>query len=155
MRILTTLVICAAASLAAPVYAQTENERPPASGLQDAPQLRPTAVAIIAMNALPVEVQMQVKAKIAETSKDDMQALRRSIDATPEASSALRAQGLSSAEVVAALVRRRRQADVGHKRRDVSPRRPRASRDGCALAMKQSKGVQDEIVFSRRRTNLG
>jgi uncharacterized membrane protein len=104
MRILTTLVICAAASLAAPVYAQTENERPPASELQDAPQLRPTAVAIIAMNALPVEVQMQLKAKIAQTSKDDMQALRRSIDATPEASSALKSEGLSSAEVIAALV---------------------------------------------------
>ena len=104
MRILTTLVICAAASLAAPVCAQTENERPPASELQDAPQLKPTAVAIIAMNALPVEVQMQLKAKIAQTSKDDMQALRRSIDATPEASSALKAQGLSSAEVIAALV---------------------------------------------------
>ncbi|MFZ2110007.1 MAG: hypothetical protein WAV18_32320 [Roseiarcus sp.] len=47
---------------------------------------------------------MQVKAKMAQTSKDDMQALRRSIDAMPEASSALRAEGLSSAEVVAALV---------------------------------------------------
>ena len=79
-----------------PSGAQTENGRPPASELQDAPQLRPTAVAIIAMNALPVEVQMQVKAKIAQTSMDDMQALRRSIDATPEASSALRAEGFSS-----------------------------------------------------------
>jgi hypothetical protein len=61
-------------------------------------------VAIIAMNALPVEVQLQVKAKIAETNKDDMQALRDSIDATPEATSALKAQGISSAEVIAALV---------------------------------------------------
>ena len=104
MRILTTLLICAAASLAAPVYAQTENERPPANESQGAPQLRPTAVAIIPMNALPVEVQMQVKAKIAETNKDDMQALRDTIDATPEATSALRAQGISSAEVIAALV---------------------------------------------------
>jgi len=103
MRILTTLVICAAASLAAPVYAQTKNEHPPAIQVQDAPHLRPTAVAIIPMNALPVEVQMQVKAKIAQTSKEDMRALRRSIDATPEASSALRAKGLSSAEVIDVL----------------------------------------------------
>jgi hypothetical protein len=104
MRILTTLLICAAASLAAPVYAQTEDERPPANEQGGAPQLKPTAVAIIAMNALPVEVQMQIKAKMAQSSKDDMQALRSTIDATPEASSALRAHGLSSAEVIAALV---------------------------------------------------
>jgi hypothetical protein len=103
MRILTTLVICAAASLATPVYAQTENEHPLANELPGAPQLKPTVVAIIAKNALPVDVQMQVEAKIAQTSKDDMQALRRSIDATPEASSALRAKGLS-AEIIAALV---------------------------------------------------
>ena len=45
-----------------------------------------------------------VRTHSAQTSKDDMQALRRSIDATPEASSALRAQGLSSAAVIAALV---------------------------------------------------
>jgi hypothetical protein len=101
MRILTTLVICAAVSLAAPVYAQAENEGPPANELQGAPQLN---VAIIAMNALPPDAQMQIEATIAQTSKDDMQALRRSIDATPEASLALRATGLSSAVVIAALV---------------------------------------------------
>src|SRR5271163_1928985 len=101
MRIFTTLVICAAVSLAAPVYAQAENEGPPANELQGAPQLN---VAIIAMNALPPDAQMQIEATIAQTSKDDMQALRRSIDATPEASLALRATGLSSADVIAALV---------------------------------------------------
>jgi hypothetical protein len=104
MRIFTTLVICAAVSVSLPVYAQTENERPPANELQGIPQLEPTVVAIIAKNALPVDVQMQVEAKIAQMSKDDMQALRRSIDATPEASSALKAKGLSSAEIIAALV---------------------------------------------------
>src|SRR5258708_35340698 len=35
------------------------------------------------------------------TSEEDMQSLRKSIDATPEAASALKAKGLSSSQVVA------------------------------------------------------
>jgi hypothetical protein len=38
---------------------------------------------------------------IAKTSDEDMQSLRKSIDATPEAASALKAKGLSSSQVVA------------------------------------------------------
>jgi hypothetical protein len=106
MRILTTFVICAAASVAAPIYAQAENEHPPTNELPGDPQVRHTVpnVAIIDMNALPLEVKMQVNAKIAQMSEDDMQTLRSSIDATPEASSALREKGLGSAEVIATLV---------------------------------------------------
>jgi hypothetical protein len=37
----------------------------------------------------------------AQTSEEDMQSLRKSIDATPEAASALKAKGLSSSQVVA------------------------------------------------------
>ena len=38
---------------------------------------------------------------VAQTSEKDIQALRKSIDATPEAASALKAKGLSSSHVVA------------------------------------------------------
>ena len=41
---------------------------------------------------------------IAQASKEDVRALRGSIEATPEASAALKARGLGSDEVVAALV---------------------------------------------------
>ena len=38
---------------------------------------------------------------VAQTSEEDMQSLRKSIDALPEAASALKAKGLSSSQVVA------------------------------------------------------
>ena len=38
---------------------------------------------------------------VAQTSEEDMQSLRKSIDATAEAASALKAKGLSSSQVVA------------------------------------------------------
>ncbi len=38
---------------------------------------------------------------VAHTSEEDMESLRKSIDATPEAASALKAKGLSSSHVVA------------------------------------------------------
>jgi 3-methyladenine DNA glycosylase AlkD len=38
---------------------------------------------------------------VAHTSDEDMQSLRKTIDATPEAASALKAKGLTSSQVVA------------------------------------------------------
>ena len=46
-------------------------------------------------------VRSKVDDVVAHTSEDDMQSLRKSIDATPEAASALKAKGLSSSQVVA------------------------------------------------------
>jgi hypothetical protein len=107
MRRLTMVATCVAVTVAVPAYAQVEKGYPPPNELQDsAPQLRRAApnVTIIALEALPLEIQLQVNATIAQSNKEDMQVLRRSIDAMPEASAALRARGLNSAEVVAALV---------------------------------------------------
>jgi hypothetical protein len=51
------------------------------------------------------DLQPAVRSKIdniiGHTSKEDMQSLRKSIDATPAAASALKAKGLSSSQVVA------------------------------------------------------
>ena len=46
-------------------------------------------------------VRSKIDSIIAHTSKEDMQSLRKSIDATPAAASALKAKGLSSSQVVA------------------------------------------------------
>jgi hypothetical protein len=46
-------------------------------------------------------VRSKVDDIVKHTSEKDMQSLRASIDATPEAASALRAKGLSSSHVVA------------------------------------------------------
>jgi len=45
--------------------------------------------------------QSKVDDVVAHTSEEDMQSLRKSIDATPEAASALKAEGLTSSQVVA------------------------------------------------------
>jgi hypothetical protein len=46
-------------------------------------------------------VRSKVEDVVAKASDDDLQKLRHSIDASPEAVSALKAKGLSSAQVVA------------------------------------------------------
>ncbi|WP_158816664.1 hypothetical protein [Methylocapsa sp. S129] len=107
MRRLTMVAICVAVIVGVPAYAQVEKGYPPSNELQDsAPQLGRAvpSVTIVALETLPLEIQLQVGATVAQSSKEDMQVLRRSIDAMPEASAALRARGLNSAEVVAALV---------------------------------------------------
>lgn len=51
------------------------------------------------------ELQPAVRAKVdelvAHTSDQDIQSLRQSIDATPQAASVLKAKGLSSSQVIA------------------------------------------------------
>jgi uncharacterized membrane protein len=101
------VVTCVAVTVAVPAYAQLERGDTPSNELHDsAPQLRRDApnVTIVALETLPLEIQLQISATIAQSNKEDMQVLRRSIDAMPEASAALRARGLDSAQVVAALV---------------------------------------------------
>jgi 3-methyladenine DNA glycosylase AlkD len=46
-------------------------------------------------------VRSKVENVAAQTSEDDLRSLRSSIDATPEAASALKAKGLTSSQVVA------------------------------------------------------
>jgi hypothetical protein len=46
-------------------------------------------------------VRAKVDEVVAQTSEEDLQLLRKSIDATPEAASALKAKGLSSSQFVA------------------------------------------------------
>ena len=107
MQKLTTLVICAAATIAAPLGAHAADRYLPANTLQESapgPGSAIPNVTIIALNALPFDMQLQVGATVAHANKDDIQVLRSSIDATPEASAALKARGMSSAEVIAALV---------------------------------------------------
>jgi len=54
---------------------------------------------------VPLDVSQSISGAfdevVAQTSEEDMQSLRKSIDATPEAASVLKAKGLSSSQVVA------------------------------------------------------
>src|SRR6266566_1965313 len=82
MRLFTASVIIAAVSLGTPAFVQAQGAP------SQSEDLKP-------------EVRSKVDDIVAQTSAEDIQSLRKSIDATPEAASALKAKGLSSSQVVA------------------------------------------------------
>jgi Spy/CpxP family protein refolding chaperone len=102
MRIFTASVIIAAVSLGTPAFVQAqapsqpEAQTPPA---QSSTVIR--SIQVVDVKDLKPAARSQVDEVVAQTSEEDMQSLRKSIDATPEAASALKAKGLSSAQVVA------------------------------------------------------
>jgi hypothetical protein len=103
MRIFTAFVIIAALSLGTPAFVQAqgassqpEAQTPPA---ESSAVIR--SIQVVDVKDLKPAVRSKVDEFVAQTSDEDMQALRKSIDATPEATSALKAKGLSSSQVVA------------------------------------------------------
>ena len=103
MRIFTASVIIAAVSLGTPAFvqaqgapSQSEAQTPPA---QSSSAIR--SIQVVDVKDLKPAVRSKVDEVVAQTTEEDMQALRKSIDATPEAASALKAKGLSSLQVVA------------------------------------------------------
>ena len=75
---------------------QSEAQKPPA---QSSTVIR--SLQVVDVKDLKPAVRAKVDEVVAHTSEDDLQSLRKSIDATPEAASALKAKGLSSSQVVA------------------------------------------------------
>jgi len=108
MRIFTASVIIAVVSLGTPAFVQAQGtpsqpqtqtqpaQTPPA---QSSPIIR--SIQVVDLKDLKPAVRAKVDEVVAHTSEDDLQSLRKSIDATPEAASALNAKGLSSSQVVA------------------------------------------------------
>src|SRR5258708_3438944 len=105
MRIFTASVTIAALSLGTPAFVQAQGAAPSQSEAQK-PPAQSSAVVIRSIQVVDVkDLQPAVRSKVdeivAQTSDEEMQSLRKSIDATPEAASALKAKGLSSSQVVA------------------------------------------------------
>jgi hypothetical protein len=103
MRIFTASAIAAALALGTPAFVQAQGT-PPQSEAQTPPAQANKliqSVQIVNVKDLKPEVRSKVDDVVARTSEQDMQSLRKSIDATPEAASALKAQGLSSTQIVA------------------------------------------------------
>ncbi len=103
MRIFTASVIIAVVSLGTPAFVQAQGaasqpqaQTPPA---QSSPVIR--SIQVVDVKDLKPALRSKVEDVVAHTSEDDMQSLRKSIDAVPEAASALKAKGLSSSQVVA------------------------------------------------------
>jgi hypothetical protein len=103
MRIFTASVIIAAVSLGAPAFVQAQGA-PSQSEAQTPPAQSSTvirSIQVVDLKELQPAVRSKVDDVVAQTSEEDLQSLRKSIDATPEAASALKAKGLSSLQVVA------------------------------------------------------
>jgi hypothetical protein len=102
MRISTASVIIAVLCLGAPAFAQAQGAQPKAQAQTPSDQSTVIrSIQVVNIKDLKPEVRSKVENAAAQTSEDDLRSLRRSIDATPEAASALKAKGLSSSQVVA------------------------------------------------------
>jgi Spy/CpxP family protein refolding chaperone len=105
MRIFTATAIIAALALGTPAFVQAQAQRTPAQSEAQTPAAQSNkliqSVQIVDVKDLKPEMRSKVEDVVARTSEEDMQSLRKSIDATPEAESALKAKGLSSSQVVA------------------------------------------------------
>jgi hypothetical protein len=103
MRLFTASAVIAAISLGTPAFVQAQGT-PSQSEAQKPPAQSSTvieSIQVVDVKDLKPEVRSKVDDIVAHTSEEDMQSLRKSIDATPEVASALKAKGLSSSQVVA------------------------------------------------------
>ena len=105
MRIFTASVIIAAVSLGTPAFVQAQGARVPSQSEAQTPPAQSSTVIrsiqVVDIKELEPAIRSKVDEVVAHTSDEDMQSLRKSIDATPEVASALKAKGLSSSQVVA------------------------------------------------------
>jgi Spy/CpxP family protein refolding chaperone len=103
MRILTASVIIAALSLGTPAFVQAQGARSQ-PGAESPPAQSSTvirSIQVVDVKELQPAVRSKVDEIISQTSDEDMQSLRKTIDATPQAVSALKAKGVTSSQVVA------------------------------------------------------
>ena len=106
MRIVTASVIIAALSLGTPAFVQAQGA-PSQSEARTPPAQSSTvieSIQVVDVKDLKPEVRSKVDEIVAQASEEDIQSLRKSVDATPEAASALKAKGLSSSQVVAVSI---------------------------------------------------
>ena len=117
MRMLTMVLTLSAMALAQPASAQRADPQPPQAlppaqepipgqpqpGQDDAAQ-NVTNIVVVAMEDLPSEVKAQAEAIVTRTTAKELAKLQNSVDASPEATSVLHANGLNSSQVVAANI---------------------------------------------------
>lgn len=102
MRISTASVIVAVLTLGTPALAQAPGAQPKAPPRAQSDQSNVIrSIQVVDIKDLRPEVKSKVEDVAAKSSADDLRKLRESIDATPEAVSALKDKGLNSSQVVA------------------------------------------------------
>ncbi|WP_246683117.1 hypothetical protein [Mesorhizobium sp. B2-8-3] len=114
---LTIVLTLSAMALAQPASAQRADPQPP-QVLPPAQQPTPdqaqpgednagqnvTNIVVVAFEDLPSEVKAQAEAIVTRTTAKELAKLQSSVDASPEATSVLHANGLNSSQVVAANI---------------------------------------------------
>jgi hypothetical protein len=108
MRVVTTSVIIAALSLGTPAFVQAQGAPPQSQGAPSQSEAQPPqsstvirSIQVVDVKDLQPAVRSKVDELVANTRDEDIQSLRKSIDATPEAAAVLKAKGLNSSQVVA------------------------------------------------------
>ncbi len=102
MRISTASVIIAALSLGTPAFAQAQGAQPKEQAPSPSDQSTVIrSIQVVNIKDLKPEVRSKIENVAAQTTENDLRSLRSSIDATPEATAALKAKGLNSSQVVA------------------------------------------------------
>jgi hypothetical protein len=107
MRIVIASAILASLLLGTPalVQAQGASPQPKAENKAEQPSAQSGAairsIQVVDVKELQPELRAKVDEVVAQTSEQELQSLRKSIDGTPEAASALKAKGLSSSHIVA------------------------------------------------------
>jgi Spy/CpxP family protein refolding chaperone len=102
MRRFTTSVIVAALSLGAPALVQAQGAAAQAESQAPAKSSAMVrSVKVVDLKELQPEMRSQVEKFASTTRQEDMASLRKSLDALPQAASALKDKGLSSAQIVA------------------------------------------------------
>ena len=102
MRIFTASAIIAALSLGTPAFVQAQGAAPSESEAQKPPAQSSTVIrSIQVVDVKDLQPAVRSKVDVAQTSDEEMQALRKVIDASPEVAAALKAKGLNSSHVVA------------------------------------------------------
>lgn len=122
MRTLTMVLMASAMAMAQPASAQLADPQPPQApppaqepipGQPQPGQPQPgqdgagqnvTNIVVVAIEDLPSEVKAQAEAIVTRTTANELAKLQSSVDASPEATSVLRANGLNSSQVVAANI---------------------------------------------------
>ncbi len=109
MRTLAMPIIVASLIVGAPVMAQaapgsgpekqTQQTQPQQPQQQQSVTIR--SIQVVDVEDLQADMRSKVDALLANTKQEELQSLRASIDATPQAVSALKAKGRNSAQVVA------------------------------------------------------
>jgi hypothetical protein len=101
MRIVIASVIIAALSLGTPAFVQAQGRPSPSEAQTPQSSTVIRSIQVVDVKDLQPAVRSKVDELVAHTREEDIQSLRKSIDATPEATAVLKAKGLSSSQVVA------------------------------------------------------